>query len=189
MVAAAELGEFLNRAQPLSCGIAETRVTGVEEPGVGLNATAAHTTAQLIQLSQAEAVGVLDQDRVDPGDVQAAFDDGGAEHHVGLTGVEGDHGAFQFAFGHLAMGHKQFQIGKHRPQPRGHVLDALHPWNHVEHLTAAIEFLTDRTANGFRIQGCQVGLDRSPQWRRGGDQAHLPNAGQAHVKGSGNRRR
>ena len=50
LVAAAELGKFLDCPQPLPCGITEAGVSGIEEPGVGLDATAAHTAPQLVEL-------------------------------------------------------------------------------------------------------------------------------------------
>ena len=155
---------------------------------MGLNAAASHPTTQLVKLRQAEAMGILDQNRVDAGDVETALHNRGAEHHIRFPAVERHHGALQFALGHLAMGHQQPQTGKHLAQLTGHLLDALHPRHHVKHLAAAVELLTDGTANGLLIQGCEVGFDRPTQgWRRG-DQAHLPHPGQAHVERAGNRR-
>ena len=156
---------------------------------MSLNATAPYTPAQLVELGQSEAVGILDQDRVHPRDVEPALDNGGAEHHIGFPGVERHHGALQFAFRHLAVGHKQFQAGQHLPQSRSHILDALHPRHHIEHLPASVQLLTDGAAHRFRIQGSQMGFDRTTQRRWSGDQAHLPHAGQAHVQRSGDRRR
>ena len=107
LIAAPELGKFLDRPQPLPCGITEAGITRIKQPSVGLNATAAHSAPQLIELREAKFLGVFDQDRVDPRNVEAALHDRGAEHHIGLTGVEGHHGALQFALRHLAMGHQQ----------------------------------------------------------------------------------
>ena len=73
---------------------------------MGLDTAAAHPAPQLVQLGQAKFVGVLDQNRVHPRDIQAAFHDRGAEHQVGLAGIEGHHGALQFPFCHLAVGHQ-----------------------------------------------------------------------------------
>ena len=50
-------------------------------------------------------MGILHQDRVYPRNVEARFDNRGAEHQIGLAGIEGHHGALQFAFGHLAVSH------------------------------------------------------------------------------------
>ena len=107
MVAAAQLGELLNGPQALPGRIAQGGVPWIEEPGVGLDAAAADATAQLIELGEAELMGVLNQDRVHPRDVQAALHDRGAEHQVRLAGVEGHHGALQFAFRHLTVGDQE----------------------------------------------------------------------------------
>ena len=182
LITAAELGEFLNRPQPLPRRFTQGGLAGKEQPGMGLDAAAADAAAQLIQLGQAEFLGVLHQNRIDPGYVQAALNDGGAEHQVGFAGIEGDHGAFQFPFGHLAVGHQQPQARHHLAQLGRHLFDALHPRYHVEDLAAPVELLADRTADGLLILGGQVGLDRTAQGRRRGDQAHLPHPRKAHVK-------
>ena len=113
LVAGSQLGEFLNRPQPLPCRFAQGGIAGIKQPGMGLDTAAAHPAPQLIKLGQAELVGVLDQDCVHPGDVEAALHDRGAEHQVGFAGVEGHHGALQLAFGHLAVGDQQPQARDH----------------------------------------------------------------------------
>ena len=105
---------------------------------MGLDAAAPHPTAQLIQLRQTKLLGVLHQDRVDPWDIKAAFDNRGAKHHVGLAGIEGHHRRFQFPLRHLAVGHQQAQARQHLAQLTGHLLNALHPRHHIEHLAAAV---------------------------------------------------
>ena len=104
LVAGSQLGEVLTRPQPVPCRFAQGGIAGIKQPGMGLDTAAAHPASQLIKLGQAELVGVLDQDRVHPGDVKAALHDRGAEHQVCFAGVEGHHGALQLAFGHLAVG-------------------------------------------------------------------------------------
>ena len=86
------------------------------------------------------------------------------------------------------MGHQQPQPREHLTQPGGHLLNALHPRHHIEHLPAAIELLADRTAHRLFIQRGQVGLDRTAQRRWGGDQAHLTHTRKAHVERARNRR-
>ena len=119
---------------------------------MGLNATAANATPQLIQLCQSKTVGVFNQDRVDAGDIKTALNDGGAEHHVGFAGIEGNLGAFQLALGHLAMGNQQFQARQHCSQTSSHLFDPFHPGNHVKHLSPPIQFLADGASYRFRIQ-------------------------------------
>ena len=78
LVSTAQLGELLNGAQPLTGGVAQRCVARIEQPGMGLNPTATDPSPQLVQLGQAKTVGVLNQDRVDTRNVQAAFHNRGA---------------------------------------------------------------------------------------------------------------
>ena len=48
LITAAELGEFLNRPQPLPSRLTEGGLAGEEQPGMGLDAAAADAAAQLI---------------------------------------------------------------------------------------------------------------------------------------------
>ena len=82
---------------------------------MGLNPTAADTSPQLIELGKAKTVGVFNQDRVDTRNVQAAFHNRGAKHHVGFACVERHHGALQLPFGHLTVSHQQLQARQHLP--------------------------------------------------------------------------
>ena len=103
----------MNGTEALTRCVAQRGVAGIEQPGVSLNATPADSAPQLIQLGQAESVRVFNQNRVNAGDIEAAFNDGGAEHHIGFPRIERHHGALKLALGHLAMGHKQFQARQH----------------------------------------------------------------------------
>ena len=52
---------------------------------------AADPAAQLVKLGQAEPVGPIQNQGVDIGQIQAGFDDGGADQHIGLAVGKGDH--------------------------------------------------------------------------------------------------
>src|SRR5690606_41224559 len=56
-------------------------VRRVQEVGVGTLATAAHASAQLVQLAEAKLVGALHNQSIGVRDVQAGFYDGGAHQH------------------------------------------------------------------------------------------------------------
>ena len=76
--ARAELGEFPDGAEPLLGGLGENLVLPDGEVGVGLLGGTADPAPQLVELAQAEAVRVEDDQGVGGGDVQTALDDGGA---------------------------------------------------------------------------------------------------------------
>jgi hypothetical protein len=64
---------------------------------------AADAPTKLVEFGEAEAVGAVDEDGVGVGDVEAGFDDGGADEDVGLVADEGEHDGFELAFAHLAV--------------------------------------------------------------------------------------
>ena len=64
---------------------------------------AAHAAAELVQVGQPVAVGLVDEDRVGVGDVQAALDDRGAQQHVELAPHEVQHHPLQLVLRHLGV--------------------------------------------------------------------------------------
>jgi hypothetical protein len=64
---------------------------------------ASHAAAKLVQVGQAVAVGVVDEDRVRVGNVEAALDDRRGEQNIRLAAHEPQHDVFQFALGHLPV--------------------------------------------------------------------------------------
>src|SRR6478609_3614871 len=66
-------------------------VGGDGDIGVGPDLGAADAPAQLIELGEPEHVGVVHDQRVGGGDVEARLDDRGRQQHVVLPVVEGVH--------------------------------------------------------------------------------------------------
>ena len=69
--ALAQLVQAGDHVEPLVRLLGQRPARVVEEVGVSAPSRATNAAAQLIQLRQAEAVGALDDDRVDVGDVEA----------------------------------------------------------------------------------------------------------------------
>ena len=65
-----------------------------------------------MEAGEADAVGAVDDDGVGVGDVEAAFDDGGAEEDVGFATKEGAHGGVDGGGGHLAVGDDDAGFGE-----------------------------------------------------------------------------
>ena len=117
--AGAELLELLDGAQaPLGVG-GDRAVAGQEEVGVGLVTVAPHPAAELVELRKAEAVGVVDEDRVDRRDVDTVLDDRGREQDVGLAREEGAHVIGELALPHLPVRDGDPRLGYHTAQARG----------------------------------------------------------------------
>ena len=64
---------------------------------------AADAAAELVELRQAEALGVIDEDRVAGRDVDAVLDDRRRQQHVVLALDEGEHRPLQLALLHLPV--------------------------------------------------------------------------------------
>ena len=60
-------------------------------------------SAQLMQIGQTVAIGLVDKDRVGVGNVEAALDDRRRKQEVELVFDESDHHLFQFVIRHLGV--------------------------------------------------------------------------------------
>ena len=108
-------GSTATAVEPLHRGAG--RVGGADEqaqPGV---AAAADAAAQLVQLGDAEPVGVEDHHHGRVGDVDADLDDGGGDEHVDVAGGEGLHHPVLVLGRHPAVQHLDAQAGQRRPRP------------------------------------------------------------------------
>ena len=86
---APKLGELLDRLEPLH-GVGRHRLVRLEQQvRIGPVLVAADPAAKLVQVGQAVLVGLVDEDRVDVGDVQARLDDRGGDQDVVLAADEG----------------------------------------------------------------------------------------------------
>ena len=183
--ARAELRELADGLQPLLGGLGEHLVRADGEVGVGLAVAAAHTTPQLVQLAQAEAIRVKDDQRVGGGHVQAALDDGGAKQHVVAAGVEVHHHVLQAVLLHLPVGHADAGLRHQRPEPVVELLDGVYPVVEEVHLTAPGQLAQNRVADQRVGVVHHMGLHRQTLLRRGLQHAHVPDAHHGHVQRPG----
>ena len=94
----------------------ETAVARQEQVGIGLVFVAAHATAQLVEVAQAEAVGAIYDDGIGIRDIEAAFDDGRGEEDIGFAIDESGHDFFEFVAIHLAMTDNDARLGNEAAQ-------------------------------------------------------------------------
>ena len=78
-------------------------MAGEQEVGVRLVLVASHAAPELVQLAQPKTVRTVDDDGVGVGDIEAAFDDGGAEQDIGFAIDELGHYLFKIIGIHLAV--------------------------------------------------------------------------------------
>ena len=73
---------------------------------------ATDASAELMELGEAEALGVFDYHDGGVGDVDADFDDGGGDEDVEFAAFEAGHGDFFVVGGHAAVEEAKFEAGE-----------------------------------------------------------------------------
>ena len=96
----------------------------------------AYTSAQLMQLGQAELVGTLDNDGVGAGNVDTGFNDRSSHQNIEASVIEVTHDLFECAFGHLPVAHADSRLGDQLGQIGCALFDGLHFVVQVVHLPA-----------------------------------------------------
>lgn len=155
------------------------------EVGVGAFAAATNATAQLVEVGEAEAVGAVDDNGVGVGDVDAGFDDGGADQDVGFGVDEFLHDAFEDFGLHLAVTVEDACFGAELLQFGLHVLDAGDAVVQEKDLPAAVDFVIDGFANDAFVVTADGGVDGSAIGRWGVEGGHVPGTEQGEIEGAG----
>ena len=181
--AGAEGGVFLHGVEAFA-GIAGGRsnVAGQHQVGIGLGAGAPDAAAELVEVGQAEQIGAVDEDGIGVRDIDAGFDDGGGDQHVGVAAHERVHDVLEFVAVHLAVAGEDAGIRGEPLEFLLHLFDGLHPVVQVENLAAAVNLVADGVADDAFVVRADDGLDRQAVGRRGFDGAHFPQADQRHVE-------
>ena len=84
----------------------------VIEDAVALGRAAAHAAAQLVQLREAEALGVLDHHDGGVGDVDTDLDNRGGDQHIDFAALEAAHDDLFFVGVEAAMEQSDAQSGE-----------------------------------------------------------------------------
>ena len=176
------------------CGQARRRLLGERQLArehkvrICLRGRATHTALELVELCQAQALRVLDDERVGRCVVDAALHDGRGDEHVDLLGRELDHHVLDLARAHLAVCHTHACLGRGLVHARHGIVNGLNAVGHVIHLAAAAHFQTNRRTHHVGVVLPHVHNDGTAPGRRRGDQAHVAHAARGHLHGSRNRR-
>ncbi len=137
-IAGAKLGVFGDGFEALAALNGGRAAAVAEEVGVGALGAATHPAAQLVELGQAKGIGAVNDEGVGIGDIQAGFDDGGAQEDIHVAGGEFFHALGQALFGHLAVGHCHAGFGHQLLKVGAHGADGLDPVVDEEDLPAAL---------------------------------------------------
>ena len=136
--AGAEVRRIEDRLQALARIISERLFASVEQVAPGATTAAPHTTTQLIELGEAEAIGAINDDRVRVRNIETRFNDGGADQDLRLAAHKLTHDALQCALLHLPMPNHHARIGNKSANLLRRRLNRLNAVVHVVRLAAAL---------------------------------------------------
>src|SRR5215471_20706923 len=103
--AGAQLTELFHGRKPLPGDFGKRSFRRNQQVGVGALMRSSYTPAQLVQLSQAEAIRAVNQDGVGARNVQTVLDDGRGYQNIRFVANEFKHDTFEFSLAHLSMAH------------------------------------------------------------------------------------
>ena len=186
--ARAKMAVFLDRLQALGRDRRHRAIRRQQQIAIRPMLPPPHAAAKLVQFAQAEAVGVVDDDRVGVGNIQAAFDDRRADQDVRLVADELHHHVFQLPFAHLPVADDDAGIGDQLLNLIGHLDDVLHAVVNEIDLPLAIELAQDRLLHALLVVRHHFRHDAPPILRRGGQRADIAQPEHAHVQRARDRR-
>src|SRR5690606_35893436 len=135
----AELAILLDGVHALAGIAAGEHVGWQHEQGEGAVIGASNTTAQLIQIGEAEAVGAIDDNGVGVGNVDAAFDDGGSDQNVEFVANEAIHDVFEIVLVHLPVADGDARVGNEVLQFAAYAFDRSDAVVQEKYLPLALE--------------------------------------------------
>ena len=142
-----------------------------------------------MQLGEAEAVGVLDDEGVDIRNVDARLDDRRADEHLNFSVRELLHHGRQALFVHLAVRDADGDVvAEELFECRGAAVDGLDAVVHVVDLPAARELAPDGVGDDAPVMLEHICLHRLAVNRRDLDGRHVADARKRHVERSGDGR-
>ena len=161
----------------------EDDALGHEQVGVGGHVRSPDAAPELVELAEAEGVGVVHDEGVGPGEVHAVLDDGGAHEDVVVAVEEGEHDLLEGPLPHLPVGDGHPGLGDPLLQPAGRRGDGLHLVVHVVDLPAAGQLPPDGRLHQLPLVGVDGCLDGEAVLGGRLDEGHVQDAAEAHLEG------
>ena len=166
---------------PLGVGRQAARV-GNKEVAVGAIAAPPHPSAELVELRQAELVGMVDEHGVGGRDVDARLNDGRGDEHIDPMGDEVHHHLLELIILHLCVADADARLGHHPPDLVGQTVDGIDPVVHEVDLAAPRQLLLNPLTHHRVAEACKMGPNRqSTGWGRGDDR-QVADAEQRHLE-------
>ena len=156
-----QLLQFLDGADPRARIGVERAVARDQKVTIRLVRAAPDPPAELVEIGEPEPLGVVDQDRVRPLDVEAALHDRRRNQHIEIAAHERGHRLLERVVAHLAVGGRIARLGDERRQVARARLEGGDPIVDEIHLAAAVHLVADRLPQELVVLAFgYVGFDR-----------------------------
>ena len=149
----------------------------------GLSVAPPDPTPHLVQIGQAEVLGLVDQNGIGIGDVQSVLHNGRADQHIEASFHEAQEQLFQFLSLHLTVPYGHPCIWYDPLDHARHFSDVLHPVVYEEDLSATFEFEGNGIPDPGLIKGDELGVDRLAIGRWRGHDAEVTCGHQGKLQG------
>ena len=148
-----EVGEVADHLDSLPGRPGKAPLSRDKEVGIGPVAGPADPAAELVEVREAEGVGPVDEHRVGVRDVEARFDDGGAQEEVVLSIAEGGDYFLEGPLVHLAVGDGYADFREEALEIGGDAADGPDAVVNEEDLSAPPDFPQHRLADQLGVEG------------------------------------
>ena len=170
---AAQVRELLQRLQTFAGFVRQGAQRRCQQVAKCFAVASAHAAAHLVQVAQAKAVGLVDDDGVGVGHVQSALNEGGAHQNIKTAFHEGEHQGLQLVALQLAVGNAHAGIRNQTLYHAGHLLNILNAVVDEKDLASARQFVLDGVAYHFFAKAHDVRLNGLPVGGRRGHNAQV----------------
>ncbi len=156
---AAKLRIFPDCRQALFRYLFEHLIAPVQKERICRPAGPADPAAQLVQLGKPHIVRILDNHRIDVGNIKARFDNGRRHQHVDFTVNKTIHNILEFPLLHLPVRKFHRRLRHKRRHLCRHIRNLVHAVKHVVHLPASCKLPGDGFPYHFFVVFHYIGLD------------------------------
>ena len=148
----------------------------------------ANPASDLMQLSKTQTVCILNDQRIDIGNVDTGFNDGGAHQNLRFPTHNTIHHVREHLLIHFAVGNGNCHLTAEKLcNFPCRAVNIVNPVVEIIHLPAALQFPNHGIGQQVPVMLHDKGLDRKPVFRRFFNVGHIPDAGHGHIHGAGNR--
>src|SRR5664279_5310941 len=147
---------------------------GIENISIGMTLSTTYPATKLIELSKSQTLSLVDDDRVDVGEIESCFDDGGRHEDIILTFVEVQHDLFQNFTPQLPMCYRDAGLGKQSTEQCKPGLDVIDAVVDKVYLSMTLQLGTNSPRQLLLVEGHQERPDGIPADRGRVDEGDVP---------------